>query len=102
MPSGASNIQNPLSVGIKTENDAIYLQDTWRPSSNVTINAGVRWETQQLFNHLGTVQADIDDNVAPRIGFTWDPTKSGRSKIFAHYGIYYETIPMDKIGRAHV
>ncbi len=95
-----SNIQVPLSVGIKTENDAIYLQDTWRPSSNLTINAGVRWETQQLFNHLGTVQADIDDNVAPRIGFTWDPTKSGRSKIFAHYGIYYETIPMDIVIRS--
>ncbi len=91
----AANIQNPLSVGIKTENDAIYLQDTWRPTSNLTINAGVRWETQQLFNHLGGVQADIDDNIAPRIGFTWDPTKSGRAKIFAHYGRYYETIPVD-------
>ncbi len=96
----AANVQNPLSVGIKTENDAIYLQDTWRPTSNLTINAGVRWETQQLFNHLGTVQADIDDNVAPRVGFTWDPTKAGRAKIFAHYGLYYETIPMDIVIRS--
>jgi hypothetical protein len=96
----ASNVQNPLSVGIKTENDAIYLQDTWRPTSNLTINAGVRWETQQLFNHLGTVQADIDDNVAPRVGFTWDPTKSGRAKIYGHYGLYYETIPMDIVIRS--
>ena len=96
----AANVQNPLSVGIKTENDAIYLQDTWRPTSNLTINAGVRWETQQLFNHLGTVQADIDDNVAPRVGFTWDPTREGRAKIFAHYGRYYETIPMDIVIRS--
>ncbi len=94
------NVQNPLSVGIKTENDAIYVQDTWRPTSNFTINAGVRWETQQLFNHLGTVQADIDDNIAPRVGFTWDPTKTGRAKIFAHYGVYYETIPMDIVIRS--
>ena len=96
----AANVQNPLSVGIKTENDAIYFQDTWRPTSNLTINAGVRWETQQLFNHLGGVQADIDDNIAPRVGFTWDPTKSGRAKIFAHYGLYYETIPMDIVIRS--
>ncbi len=90
-----SNVQHPLSVGVKTENDAIYFQDTWRPTSNLTINAGVRWETQSLFNADGEVSADIDDNVAPRVGFTWDPTKSGRAKIFAHYGLYYETIPMD-------
>ncbi|MCP3957998.1 MAG: TonB-dependent receptor, partial [bacterium] len=90
-----SNVQNPLSVGVKTENDAIYFQDTWRPTSNLTLNLGVRWETQQLFNRDGEVSADIDDNIAPRVGFTWDPTKSGRAKIFAHYGLYYETIPMD-------
>ncbi|MDH3744400.1 MAG: TonB-dependent receptor [Acidobacteriota bacterium] len=96
----AGNIQVPLSVGIKTENDAIYLQDTWRPSSNLTINAGVRLETQQLFNHLGTVQADIDDNLAPRVGFTLDPTKQGKAKIFGHYGLYYETIPMDIVIRS--
>jgi len=95
-----ADVQSPLSVGIKTENDAIYLQDTWRPTSNLTINAGVRWETQQLYNHLGEVQADIDDNIAPRIGFTWDPTKNGRAKIFAHYGLYYETIPMDIVIRS--
>ncbi len=95
-----ANVQHPLSVGIKTENDAMYFQDTWRPTSNLTINAGVRWETQQLFNALGGVQADIDDNIAPRVGFTWDPTKSGRAKIFAHYGLYYETIPMDIVIRS--
>ena len=95
-----ANVQNPLSVGIQTENDAIYFQDTWRPTSNLTINAGVRWETQQLFNHLGGVQADIDDNISPRVGFTWDPTKSGRAKVFAHYGLYYETIPMDIVIRS--
>ena len=95
-----ADVLRPLSTDIKTENDAIYLQDTWRPTSNLTINAGVRWETQQLFNALGEVSADIDDNVAPRVGFTWDPTKTGRGKVFAHWGKFYETIPMDIVIRS--
>lgn len=95
-----SDVLDPLSVGIKTENDAIYLQDTWKPLSNLTINAGVRWETQQLFNAFGEVSGDIDDNVAPRLGFVWDPTQSGKAKIFGHWGRFYEVIPMDIVIRS--
>ena len=33
--------------------------------------------------------------MSPRIGFVYDPTQQGRSKIFANYGRYYENIPLD-------
>ncbi len=95
-----SDVLNPLSVGIKTENDALFLQDTWKPIPNLTLNAGVRWETQQLFNAFGEVSADIDDNVAPRLGFVWDPTNTGKAKIFGHWGRFYEVIPMDIVIRS--
>ena len=32
---------------------------------------------------------------APRIGFIYDPTKEGKSKVFGHYGQFYENVPMD-------
>ncbi|MDH3745376.1 MAG: TonB-dependent receptor [Acidobacteriota bacterium] len=89
-----------LDRGIKTENSAVYLQDAWRPTSNLTLNLGVRWETQKLFNALGGVSADINDNLSPRLGFVWDPTRAGRAKIFAHWGRFYETIPLDIVIRA--
>jgi hypothetical protein len=95
-----SDVLVPLSVGIKTENDAIYVQDTWRPVSNLTLNLGYRMETQQLFNAFGEVSADLSENDAPRLGFIWDPTSKGKSKIFAHYGRFYETIPMDIVIRS--
>jgi hypothetical protein len=96
----ASDVQAPLITGVKTENDAIYLQDTWRPASNVTLNLGWRLETQQLFNRDGEVSGDIDDNSSPRLGLIWDPTKQGKSKVFAHWGRFYETIPMDIVIRS--
>jgi hypothetical protein len=95
-----SDILAPLGVGIKTENDAIYLQDTWRPASNLTLNFGYRMETQQLFNAFGTVSGDLDDNNSPRLGLVWDPTNEGKAKLFAHYGRFYETIPMDIVIRS--
>ena len=33
--------------------------------------------------------------LAPRIGLLYDWTKEGRSKIYAHWGRFYESIPMD-------
>ena len=95
-----SDVQVPLVTGIKTENDAIYIQDTWRPASNVTLNLGFRMETQKLFNADGGVSGNIDDNESPRVGLVWDPTNEGRAKIFAHYGRFYETIPMDIVIRS--
>jgi len=38
---------------------------------------------------------ELNNLLAPRIGFIYDPTKEGRSKLFGHWGRFYETVPMD-------
>lgn len=95
-----ADIQAPLSVGIKAENQAFYLQDTWQVTSGLSLSLGVRFGEQKLFNNEGGVSANIDDNVAPRLGFVWDFLGNGKSKIFGHWGKFYETIPMDIVIRS--
>jgi hypothetical protein len=53
-----------------------------------------------LTDYMGNTALSITDSFAPRIGVVYDPTKEGRSKIFAHYGQYYESIPMDLANRS--
>jgi hypothetical protein len=96
----AADVVNPLTVDTKADNYAYFLQDTWRPASNFTINLGARMEVQKLYNAFGEVSAKIDDNLAPRVGIVWDPANNGKSKIFAHWGYFYETIPMDIVIRS--
>ncbi|GAG37881.1 unnamed protein product, partial [marine sediment metagenome] len=57
------------AVDTPTENFAVYLQDRWQVTSNLSLDLGVRWSRQKLYNGGGTVQMDIDDNWAPRLGF---------------------------------
>ena len=38
---------------------------------------------------------DLTENWAPRVGVIWDFARNGRSKLFANYGRFYESIPMD-------
>jgi hypothetical protein len=54
---------------------------------------------QRMQDYQGNTALSINDNIAPRVGVVFDPSKEGRSKIFAHYGRYYESIPMNLAAR---
>lgn len=89
-------------------NIGLYLQDSWQIRPNLTLNAGVRWEQQTAYvaDGLGgrlspegevipDVAFELSNMIAPRVGLIWDPTQEGRSKIFGHWGRFYESVPMD-------
>jgi hypothetical protein len=93
----------------ETLNWSAYLRDSWQLRSNVTVNAGLRYEEQrlryatQLRNQvdpltrqaLGKNALELTGLWAPRIGVLYDWTKEGRSKVYAHWGRFYESIPLD-------
>ena len=85
----------PLTTEPQTDNTSFYVQDSWRAASNFTINAGIRWERQQIGNRDGETVIDLTTNWAPRIGVVWDFARNGRSKLFGNWGRFYESIPMD-------
>jgi outer membrane receptor protein involved in Fe transport len=79
----------------ETKNTSFYLQDSWKVVPNFTINAGVRWESQQVLGRGGVEAFKIDNNWAPRLGLVWDVFNNGRSKAYANFGRFFEAIPMD-------
>lgn len=108
--SGGLAICGPIDQKIaNTTNRSIgaYIQDSWQIRPNFTLNAGLRYEQQQLVNAAslqGTVLPTGEivpkvamslDNWAPRLGAIYDPTSEGKSKLFAHWGRFYENIPND-------
>jgi outer membrane receptor protein involved in Fe transport len=98
-----------------TQNIGAFVQDSWSIMPNLTFNAGIRWEQQTLFvgeevqgqispttgEPIPEVAFKISDMFAPRVGLIYDWTKEGRSKVFGHYGRFYESIPMDINARAY-
>lgn len=79
----------------ETQNTSYYIQDSWRILPNFTLNVGVRLETQEILGRADVTNIDIDDNWSPRLGFIWDVLNNGRSKLYANYGRFYESVPMD-------
>jgi hypothetical protein len=93
-------ITAPLTVTSKTRNFSLYGQDSWRIQNRVTINAGLRWERQEILSRDGTVAVDLKHNWAPRLGAVWDVNANGRSKLYVNWGRFYESIPLDMNIRA--
>ena len=78
---------------------AVFVEDEWKIGNSLTIRPGVRYEQERL---SGTLVDDfsLKNNWAPRLGIIWDPSRIGRSKVFANFGRYYARVPNDLAARA--
>jgi outer membrane receptor protein involved in Fe transport len=97
---------------------AAFLQDSWRATDRLTLNAGVRYEQQTLFGTIRELvmfdpnalppgflgdSADnfsLKNNWAPRIGVVYDVLGGGMSRLYANYGRFYGRVPNDLAARA--
>jgi hypothetical protein len=84
----------------KTRNLGFFLQDSWKIMSNLTVNAGIRYDAQTLKDATGEDRIKLTNEWSPRIGVVWDFMNNGKSKVYANYGRYYTVIPQDIQTRA--
>jgi hypothetical protein len=106
IPCDFFNGANPATGN--TFNWSGFVQDSWAIQPNLTVNAGLRYEEQymryskELRNttdpitgaELGKNAMTMKNMWAPRLGAIYDWTKEGRSKVYGHWGRFYQNIPM--------
>jgi carboxypeptidase family protein len=64
---------------------AYYAQDNWAPRSDLNLNFGVRYELDKRRVPLRT----DTNNLAPRFGFAWTPSRGKKTVVRGGFGIYY-------------
>lgn len=99
------------------QNFGIFVQDDWKVKKNLTVSAGLRWETyltpsdqdnrftravwrsgNNLMQRIADMKADVGpphehtdlNNFAPRLGIAWDPTGKGKMSIRTGIGVFYD------------
>ena len=81
---------------------AMYLQDSWTLGGKLTINAGLRTESEYIptFNpnvpdqYKKPIQFGFADKLAPRFGAVYDVFGDSSLKIFGSFGIYYDVMKL--------
>lgn len=91
-----------------------FVQDEWRVSAALTVSAGVRYEfaapptdadkRMRVFDQAAVRLVDVGvngvpaagigrdlNNVAPRLGVSWDASGDGSTLVRAGYGVFYDS-----------
>jgi len=101
----------------RTHELGLYVQDSWRPTPNVTMNYGIRWEgtwhpdnvppQDELFYapFIGETKNGVEfpsdgeipddfNNFQPRFGITWDTQGDGSAIVRGNAGVFFSRVPM--------
>ena len=113
---GGRTVDQAGTQSIPQHELSLFAQDSWKPTTNVTLNYGLRWEAQiepdpitpanqvfyapfigqtrngQTFPSNGKIPSDWK-MFQPRLGLAWDVDGDGRSVARASAGVYYARIP---------
>jgi len=73
----------------ETLSTAFYIEDTWSITDDLTASIGLRNESFNNKNANGESFIKIDNQLAPRLGISWDINGDGESKLYANYGRYH-------------
>ncbi len=78
---------------------AIYIQDAWTLGRGLTLNLGVRFDTESLPAYDPTRFPSLTfgwgQKIAPRLGAAYDLFHNGKLKIYGSYGKFYDIMKMN-------
>jgi hypothetical protein len=77
-----------------------FVQDSWSVMDKVTLNVGVRYDAQFLYDGLGNRGLNLPNQWSPRAGVIYDPTQTGRAKLFGNFARFYQLVPLDMADRS--
>jgi hypothetical protein len=66
---------------------ALFVQDNWQINSRLTLDLGLRLDSDSL--------SAEPVNLAPRIGFVFAPTRDNRTAIRGGFGVFFDKIPIN-------
>ncbi|MBA2604376.1 MAG: TonB-dependent receptor [Acidobacteria bacterium] len=95
---GYFRLLNISTLGkVSSPNDALFVQDTWRATSRLTLNLGLRAEHERVpnFGERGVknpIEFGYGEKLAPRLGFAYDPLGNQQWKLYGSFGKYYDVM----------
>jgi hypothetical protein len=74
--------RSPTSVNTREAHDrniGFYVQDTWRPSSRLTLNMGMRLDLVRRYDGIFDIVREDSTEIGPRFGFSYMVTRDAKN-----------------------
>ena len=85
---------------VRTEQESQYVEDRWQVSDRVLLSLGLRNEQFTNFNGDGKKYASQRNQLAPRLGVSYDVFGDSTLKVYANAGRYHLAMPNNVAVRA--
>jgi Carboxypeptidase regulatory-like domain len=118
LPDGGSQISGDTLRHTAENSHAFYLQDSFRMTSRLTLNYGLRWDYFGVVHEKNNLLYQFDpsngggvtqvgsggpsnlynpdyNNFAPRLAFAYDLTGKGQTVIRGGWGVFYDAFSQD-------
>lgn len=82
-------IANSTSGEFEVENNAFYIEDSWKVNKDLMAYGGLRSESFNNRNGDGVSFVKKDNLIAPRLGFSLNAKGDGSLKVYGNLGRYY-------------
>jgi len=91
------------NFNVASNNWAFYIQDSWTIGQRLTLNFGLRTESEYVPSLATTdpeyadykpIQFSFAEKLAPRVGAIYDVFGDSSLKLFASFGIYYDVMKL--------
>ncbi|HEX6878744.1 MAG TPA: carboxypeptidase regulatory-like domain-containing protein, partial [Terriglobales bacterium] len=102
-PCGYLEVRSPFGeiAKLHTDHNAFFFQDSWTIGRRLTINPGVRFESEEIpsFSTIpqyahAAVKWSYGDKIAPRFGASFDLFGNGKAKIYGSWGRFYDQMKL--------
>jgi hypothetical protein len=91
---GVGILQRFGTIGkASSANNGVFFQDSWQPTSRLSLNLGFRLEHETVPSFSAAnpgINFGWGSKPAPRLGFAYDLTGDGKTKLFASFGWFYD------------
>ncbi|MFN2447845.1 MAG: TonB-dependent receptor domain-containing protein [Vicinamibacterales bacterium] len=86
------DVESIVTADVEASDNAVYVQDSWRPHARLTVNAGLRLDWVQGHDRQADIQTQDSLEVGPRFGATYSLTEDRLNILRASWGRVHELV----------